>query len=451
MTEQLDSTDLVSNDYLYNDKLLNARTTSHFITIPQTSIDYEQLHQVITGYDQVKYCITKLEQHKDGGLHIHQVIRYKQQVKVKIIHNKILTCAGTIKGCINYQTPKKITACIQYLKKELTEVEGKPYLEWGETPLEPHRPKKVSDETDECKGYRSSKPSDRDKANTNYNHAIELAQAGETEAAIDYIKTHESRDYLLQKNIIDSNTKSINKVIKKYTPPDMTPENVNLNPRQLEVWNLLQGQPIPRRIIWITGHYGSGKTFLYNYIKENHEYRTYDAGQSASLDNVAYGYDEEGVIAWDLPKTFNFQEKGDAIASVIEKFSDFGHTITSKKYSGKSQKVLGHVIVFSNSNPIEQLQHRDIIHINLSLGNKTPNAEHIKKDHQFSDSDSDNSLEESNYWTNLGKNLSESDSDDGNDSDTIQTKWINQGKNIESPRLLQKLLKRDHKKNKKIN
>ena len=92
----------------------------------------------------------------------------------------------------------------------------------------------------------------------------------------------------------------------------------------------------------------------------------YDAGSTASLDNIAYGYDEEGIIAWDLPRTFNFTELGNPIASVIEKFSDFGQTITSKKYSGKTQKVRGHAIVFSNSPPIEQLLHRDIIHIDLS-------------------------------------------------------------------------------------
>jgi hypothetical protein len=91
----------------------------------------------------------------------------------------------------------------------------------------------------------------------------------------------------------------------------------------------------------------------------------YDAGQSASLDNVAYGYDQEGVIAWDLPRTFDFEEKGDHIANVIEKFSDFGQSITSKKYKGKTQQVRGHTIVFSNREPLEQLAHRDIVHINL--------------------------------------------------------------------------------------
>jgi len=433
--------DLVDNPTLYSEKLLSARTTSSFITIPQTTIDYEQLHEIMTQYNQVKYCITKLEQHKDEGYHIHMVIRFKQQVRIKQIHQKIASCAGTLRGSINYQTPKKITACIQYLKKELTEVLDKPYLEYGEAPLDQQRPKTTNNDG-RSRTYQ-------DRANENYRKTIELAQAGETEAAIDYIKTHEARDYLLQRHTIEENAKNINKTRKTYEAPDMTAGNVNLKPTQQEVWDLLQGQPKQRRIIWVTGHYGSGKTFLYNYIKENHDYGMYDAGQSASLDNVAYGYDKEGVIAWDLPKTFNFEEKGDAIASVIEKFSDFGQHITSKKYSGKSQKVLGHVIVFSNKHPIQQLQHRDIIHINLDSG-KEPIKYKTHNEYNRG-SESDSSLDEAQYWTNLGKNTHLSDSDDGNDSDTIQNNWIGKGRDIEDPRLMEKLLRRDHIKNKIIN
>ena len=147
----------------------------------------------------------------------------------------------------------------------------------------------------------------------------------------------------------------------------MSKDNITLTKQQQKVWELLQTTPKQRRIIWVTGQYGSGKSFLMNYISKNHEYLMYNAGQSIQFDNVAYGYDEEGVIAWDLPRTFDFQNYGDALANVIEKFSDFGQTITSKKYNGKTQQVLGHAIVFSNHNPIHQLLHRDIIHIDLSI------------------------------------------------------------------------------------
>lgn len=359
-TWQQDFKDLLDNNTRYPDSLLNARVNTSFITIPQTTIDYEQLHKIMISYDQVKYCITKLEQHLDGGLHIHQVIRLKQQTRLKQIHQKIALCEGTIKGTINYQKCNKITAAIQYLKKVETEVKGKPYLEWGDTPLEAHRP---SQQNDQPRHYKDS----LDRQNSNYLHAIQLAEQGEIDQALEYLKTNEARDYIIHQNKIEEAIRHIQRKLinKTFNPPPLNPSTVTLKPQQQAVWDLLQEYPKERRIIWVTGHYGSGKTFLYNYIRENHEYGTYDAGQCASFDSVTYGYDEEGVIAWDLPKCFNFIEKGDSIASVIEKFSDFGTHITSKKYGGKSQRVRGHVIVFSNHDPIQQLNHRDIIHICL--------------------------------------------------------------------------------------
>lgn len=196
--------------------------------------------------------------------------------------------------------------------------------------------------------------------------ALEQAQQGNTEEALEQIKQSNPRDYLLYKNNIITTLQSENKTRLKYELPDMSAQNNKLKPQQQKVWDLLQQTPKQRRIIWVTGNYGSGKSYLYNYIKSNHAYGMYDAGQTASLDNIAYGYDEEGVIAWDLPRTFNFTDLSNPIASVIEKFSDFGQTITSKKYAGKTQQVRGHAIVFSNAPPLEQLLHRDVIHIDLS-------------------------------------------------------------------------------------
>ena len=85
------------------------------------------------------------------------------------------------------------------------------------------------------------------------------------------------------------------------------------------MWDILQQKPKPRQIIWVEGKPSTGKSFLFNYIQENYKYRLYSAGQSASIDNVVYGYDEEGVIAWDIPKSYDFQQLGDALASSIEK------------------------------------------------------------------------------------------------------------------------------------
>lgn len=330
----------------YSSKLLQSNTTSLFITIPQTTIDYEILHNKLAEFKHTKYLITKLEQHEDGGLHIHILIMLKATIRISAIHSIIIQQEGTIKGLIDYDKIKHLAKTINYIKKTDTSIEDKPYLEFGQ----------LSDRIQQQVG----------SLNLALLDAIQKATEGNIDDAMQDIKNIDPLKYLIHKQVIKENLKTENATRKKYTPPDMSKHNITLTAQQQKVWELLQTTPKQRRIIWVTGQYGSGKSFLMNYISKNHEYLMYNAGQSIQFDNVAYGYDEEGVIAWDLPRTFDFQNYGDALANVIEKFSDFGQTITSKKYNGKTQQVLGHAIVFSNHNPIHQLLHRDIIHIDLS-------------------------------------------------------------------------------------
>jgi hypothetical protein len=130
----------LDNSTLYPSALLDSRVVSNFITIPQTTIDYKVLHQALSDYKQVRYVITKLEQHKDEGRHIHIVVKTKQQVRLGTLH-KIITkvaesMSATITGTINYQKPKNLNASIQYLKKEETSLSDHPYLEYGEPPTD---------------------------------------------------------------------------------------------------------------------------------------------------------------------------------------------------------------------------------------------------------------------------------------------------------------------------
>ncbi|MFX4226624.1 MAG: hypothetical protein ACFHHU_01620 [Porticoccaceae bacterium] len=37
-----------------------------------------------------------------------------------------------------------------------------------------------------------------------------------------------------------------------------------------------------------------------------------------------YNYDEEGVVLWDFPMNFDWENMSLAAAAAIEKFSDFG-------------------------------------------------------------------------------------------------------------------------------
>lgn len=334
----------MTTTHQYSDKLLKARVYNQFITVPQTTINYTKLHQAFIDYANCTYAITKLEQHEDMGLHIHLVVKFKSQVSIQTIHKIITSQEGTITGLIDYQKPKNINQAINYCKKEDTAVEDCPWLEHGEIPKNHGRP------TDDNEAMLT---------------AIEQAQEGDIEGAMQTMKERHTRDYLLYKNQIKNTLQEETKKYKKYTPISFHKEDVKLSKSQQQVWDLLQETPKTRRIIWVTGQYGVGKSYLFNYITANHEYGTYNAGQCASMDRVAYGYNEEGVIAWDLPRNFDFTTLGDPLASVIEKFSDFSQYITSKMYNGKTQRVLGHAIVFSNHPPLDSLGHRDIIHINL--------------------------------------------------------------------------------------
>jgi len=195
----------------------------------------------------------------------------------------------------------------------------------------------------------------------------DLSQVYNDETKTDEEKLNEIKDrqpafYTQHKDKIKSVIQESN-VKDRFEYIVKTSENTKLSRWQEQLWNLINEQPKNRRIIWVYGKPNSGKSFMFNYIQDNFTKELYSAGQSASADNIIYGYDGEGVIAWDLPKNFNFNndELVNSLTSVIEKFSDFGQILTSKKYAGKKQRVLGHTLVFSNREPLEQLQHRDLV------------------------------------------------------------------------------------------
>ena len=80
---------------------------------------------------------------------------------------------------------------------------------------------------------------------------------------------------------------------------------------------------------------------------------------------MVYNYDEEGVILWDFPKNFDWDNLSMAAASVIEKFSDFGTQLRSLKYKGKTCYARGHVVVFANRPPLPELSHRNVVEFHI--------------------------------------------------------------------------------------
>lgn len=323
---------------LYPENLLLKQRRSHFVTIPQSKQDFNLLNNILQTISKtIKYSLISREAHKDGNPHYHICLSFTQPISIKQIHNKLLSIDGNIGGSINYQEVKHISKVINYIKKYGD------YKETGEAPKS-----------------ANLKPSNMDELNNDLSSIYQTDIPDEDALLI--IKQKQPAYYTQYvdkiKKVLDEK-----KEIPKWEYEKYTSDNTILRPYQQKLWDIIETRPKPRQIIWVEGKPNTGKSFMFNYINENYKYRLYSAGQSASLDNVIYGYDEEGVIAWDIPKAFNFTELGDALATTIEKFSDFGQILTSKKYNGKKVRCLGHVLVFSNSPPLHQLAHRDIIHI----------------------------------------------------------------------------------------
>lgn len=346
---ELNNSDYGRTESLYPESLLQKKFRNHFITIPQSKQKLDELNKAMkTTSKNLIYSLISEELHEDGNTHFHINLAFSNPVIIKSIHKRIVETEGDIKGSINYQSVKNSTATINYIKKY-----GK-YIEEGTPP--------------KLAGQPRSKVSQQEQLNQDLSETLNDESKSITEK-LQTILDKQPAYYITNKDKIkDVIQDGILKEKERFTYQCRNEKNTTLNEWQTEVWNLINEQPKARRIIWIHGCVNSGKSFMFNYIQDNFKYELYSAGQSASADNIIYGYDGEGVIAWDLPKNFNFsnQDLVNSLTSVIEKFSDFGQILTSKKYSGKKQRVLGHVLVFSNSPPLEQLQHRDIVIINTT-------------------------------------------------------------------------------------
>lgn len=332
----------LDNQTLYPRALMERRFNKVFITIPHTDLTVSEALEKFKTYDQVTYCKVAQEHHEDGDTHIHIYMAFKQQVRTLTIHNMLKQIIKRIIGTINYQTPKNPEAINKYLDKE------------GNTAEFGERPTTIGKSRTEDK-------------NSGYREAIQAAQTGNTAEALQILLEEQPRDMMINGENIKYNLENL-RIRKKFDIPIYTKDNTIFKKWQQQLLNLVNTTPVKRRIIWVVGEPESGKTFIHDYLSnlENFEYGLYQAGQSVSYDNVIYGYDEEGIIAFDFPKSYDWLTFGDQAANIIEKFSDFGTKVSSKKYKGSTKHIRGHCLVFSNREPLEGIQHRDVVVIRAS-------------------------------------------------------------------------------------
>ena len=328
------------NKGLYSEKLMKKQLRQHFITIPHSEQDHHILMENLNKASKnMKYICVAKEKHAEGGEHYHILITASRSITIAQLHKRIMETKGNIRGSINYQQVQSLKAVETYVKKDNN------YNEWGEIATQKYT-KDTKDEVNE-------------DLNEVYTNDKTL------EENLEIIKAKQPAYYTqYKKNITEELKTKDEKTYEKFKAPVFNAENTTLKPYQKRIWELLNTQPKARRIIWVNGKPGTGKSFMFNYIEENFKYGIYSAGQTASLDNAVYGYEEQGAIAWDIPLNYKYDEMGDALASTIEKFSDFGQHLTSKKYQGRKVQVLGHCLVFANRPALAQLKHRDIIEIN---------------------------------------------------------------------------------------
>ena len=195
-----------------------------------------------------------------------------------------------------------------------------------------------------------------------YHQFLEIATEDGVDAAMAFASEELVEQYCTRYSALKEAAESKKPRREKYDLPSMKASDVNLRPWQ-KAWlpRVMTRDPERRRIDWVWGSPGLGKSWIDDYLNENHPKGCFNAGNRCCLDNLVYNYDEEGVILWDFPMNFDWDNLSMAAASVIEKFSDFGTQLRSLKYKGKTCYARGHVVVFANRPPLPELSHRDVV------------------------------------------------------------------------------------------
>lgn len=337
MSEPIDYS--LSNSQLYPSALLSKQAYKLFITIPHTDLSVDSAISSFKTYKQIVYCKVAQEHHEDNDTHLHIFLSFKHQVKYATIFNllKTMLVGKRLQGTINFQVPTSSEAVCRYIDKE------------GNTSEFGERPSKIGN-------------SGRQK-DDGYREAIIASKIGNIEEAVNILLEHQPRDMMINGEAIQENLKKLNQTREKFPVPVFNNDNTTLKPWQSQLLEMVQSVPKARRIIWVVGEPESGKSFMFNYLSnlDNYKYGLYNAGQCVSMDNLVYGYDEEGVIAWDFPMNYDWSTMETHTSNIIEKFSDFGQSVSSKKYKGHTKLIRGHCVVFSNREPLDGLQHRDVV------------------------------------------------------------------------------------------
>ena len=149
---------------------------------------------------------------------------------------------------------------------------------------------------------------------------------------------------------------------------DPTPPEIVLRPWQTLLLSFLNSRPERRRIFWVYGEPGSGKTTFSSWLEQpsNYEGGVVNLGCCENTVNALHNYHSEAVVCLDYPRSFDWARKAEAVSMLCETFSEFGASRQSTKYVGRRVSICCHLVVFSNRLPIDEVRHREVYLIETS-------------------------------------------------------------------------------------
>ena len=323
-------------------KAMEKQVLTCALTVKHTSVPKEELlgHlKAVCEYARVGHELHKeqIEGHPDDHLHAH--LQLIKQTRLKQIYAGI----------------EKAFSGRYYGRPDVRALDGNvDRAKWN------NYCKKDGDYVDHGE-MRLPGPARRDKSDEDalFKEFLQISETAGEDAAMAHARANMPTQYCTRYGQMREAAASVAKpTFEKFELPEINPHNTKLRPFQRHVVWLVDCAPIARRIIWVHGPPGDGKTHLGKYLQRNYRYGFYSAGQAASYDNVVYDYREEGIICWDFPLNFDWETKEIPFMNVVEKFSDFGQELRSHKYKGRTAYVRGHVLVFANRPSPERIAHR---------------------------------------------------------------------------------------------
>ena len=147
---------------------------------------------------------------------------------------------------------------------------------------------------------------------------------------------------------------------------------LELRPWQTLLLGYLNTRPERRRVFWVVGEPGSGKTTFSSWLDEpaNYEGGVLNLGSCSNVANALFNYQQQAVVIFDYPMSFRWDLNGDDVSQCCETFSEFGSCRQSTKYVGRRVRIACHCVVLSNIMPIRQVRHREVVLIETATGSQ---------------------------------------------------------------------------------